>query len=135
MALPSISGQGIPEGMVIVVMADARKIYSSVTIQMTLSAMHDWHRSRGIDPDGLEWSRVQALGKQIALFEKQSGLHVSIATAGMTPDLVLLVLSHTYSLYKQDPTAFTMIYLRDEVAFILGFYGLLRRNEIIALLL
>ena len=88
----------------------------------------------------------QANCKQIALFEKQPGLHVSMSKAGMTPDLLLLVLAHVtvrhvtvrrfghpYSLHKQDPTAFTMIYLRDEVAFILGFYGLLRRSEIIAL--
>ena len=74
-----------------------------------------------------------ALGKQIALFGKQSGLHVSMPKAGMTPDGLLLLLSHTYSLQKQDPTAFSMIYLRDEVAFILGFYGLLRRSEIIVL--
>ena len=43
LALPSLPGQPIPEGMVILFMAHARKIYASVTIQMTLSAMHDWH--------------------------------------------------------------------------------------------
>lgn len=132
-ALPSLPGQPIPEGMVMLFMAHARKIYSGVTIQMTLSSMGDWHRSRGIDPDSLDWGRIKALSKQIALYEKQSGAYQAMPKAGMSPDLLKLILSHTHELHLQDATAFGMIYCRDEFAFILGFYGLLRRSEIIAL--
>ena len=65
----------------------------------------DWHGSRGVDPESLDWGRVQALGRQNALLEKQSGLHVSMLKAGTTPDLLLLILSHTSELHSQDPTA------------------------------
>ena len=50
----------------------------------------------------------------------------------MTPALLGLLLSHTHHFCQQGQTSACQVYVRDEIAFLMGFYGLLRRSEIIA---
>lgn len=54
--------------------------------------------------------------------------------AGVTPQLLHLLMIHLENLYVAEAGQLHRhIYLRDQVAFLLGYYGLLRRSEIIAL--
>ena len=104
-----------------------------MSIQLTLAAIADWHRSRGIDHSLLQWDNVKAVAKKIQQHDIQADLHQPLPKAGMTPALLGLLLSHTHHLCQQEQTSFCQVYLRDEIAFLMGFYGLLRRSEIIAL--
>ena len=53
--------------------------------------------------------------------------------AGMTPALLRTILAYTQQCFSQDQLGMYQLYLRDAVAMLLEFYGLLRRSNIISM--
>jgi len=106
--------------------------YKYNTITSTMSALVDWHKSKGIEYPAITCKRTKDLLATIKAEQGPEGLPAG--KQGLTKAMLKLLLVHLHRHSKQTPDM-AHIYLRDKCAFLLGFYGMLRRSEIASLAL
>ena len=106
--------------------------YKYNTIASTMSALVDWHKSKGIEYPAINSKRTKDLLATIKAEQGPAGLPAG--KQGLTKAMLKLLLVHLHRQSKKTPDM-SHIYLRDECAFLLGFYGMLRRSEIASLTL
>lgn len=104
--------------------------YKFNTINTSLSALADWHRSKGISADPVSCMAVKQLMQTVKTQQGPAGLPVG--KTGMTKAMLRLLIAYLNKQQQKDPEK-ADIYLRDICWVLVGFYGLLRRSEIIAL--
>lgn len=111
-------------------MAWASARYKASTIESTLSALKDWHKSKGADYSHLNSEPIKQLLSSIKVDQGPAGLPKG--KVGMTKPILRLLVK--YLAVQRDaagPTA-RWLYIRDLTWTLLGFYGMLRRSELIA---
>jgi integrase len=111
-------------------LAYAARKYKVSTIKATIDALAHWHTSKGASTLSVRNNRVTDLLKSISLQQGPSG--VPQGKQGMSKPLLRLLLGF---LAKEAATQPHMqdLYTRDAAWLVLGFFGMLRRSEIIAL--
>jgi integrase len=102
------------------------------TIKVTLASLVDWHKSKGAPFSSVALSNpsIKAILQSIAVMQGPSGQPVP--KQGMSTDAlraVLKAIDESASLHPHMSHLFT----RDKAWVLLGFFGLLRRSEIISL--
>jgi len=104
--------------------------YKPATIQTTLSALAEWHRSKGLDLHTLNSSVVGQLSQAIRVFQGPEG--VSSGKQGICKSLIIKCLETMRKLKTLQPHM-EDLFTRDAAWLVMGFFGLLRRSELIAL--
>lgn len=112
-------------------MAWACHRYKVSTIESTLSAIKDWHKSKGADYSHLRSDEIKNLLQSIRIEQGTEGLPQG--KVGMTKPMLRLLLKYLLILRKNADPGWAQLHLRDLVWILLGFYGMLRRSELIAL--
>jgi integrase len=106
--------------------------YKYNTIASTMSALVDWHKSKGIEYPAISCRSTKELLATVKAEQGPAGLPAG--KQGLSKAMLNLLLLHLRRQSKKTPTM-SEIYLRDQCAFLLGFYGMLRRSEIASLAL
>lgn len=106
--------------------------YKYNTIQSTMSALADWHKSKGIDHTAISSRTTQTLLATVKATQGPAGLPAG--KQGLTKPLLKLLITYLHNQAKANP-AMRELLLRDECLVLLGFYGMLRRSEKVALTL
>ena len=106
------------------------KEYNLILSMNTVSALIDWVFSKGAPRDSLTCSAVMRLLKTVKAEQGPAGL--PIGKTGMSKDLLGKLLTHVAVEAKNRPT-FAPLLFRDSAWLVLGFWGLLRRSELVAL--
>jgi integrase len=106
--------------------------YKITTIKLTLSALVDWHKSKGASPASVSSSHpeLKALLQAVAVQQGPQGLPVG--KVGMPKTVLRLLVGYLASRSTQQPRE-APLFTRDTLWLLLGFYGFLRRSEIIGL--
>ena len=128
--LPLEQGAHVPTEYVELFIAWATTKYKLNTIKATLNALVDWHKSKGLDQASIYNKRTQALLQTASIQQGPAGLPKG--KTGMPKAILnqlIVLLKHKAT---QNP-AMQALYIRDSAWLLLGFYGLFRRSEIIAL--
>jgi integrase len=121
---------GIRKGDVHLFLAHASAQYKYNTIASTVSALIDWHKDKGVEYTALACKDTKDLLKTI---KAEQGPHgIPNGKQGMTKEVLHLLLRHIRIQRNRDPHM-EALYLRDTCWLLLGFFGMLRRSEIIAL--
>lgn len=128
--LSRAKGEGVLPATVDLFMAWASSKYKVSTIKVTIASLVDWHKSKGIDHGFLQAPRVAELLRAIAANQGTEG--IPKGKTGMSKGLLRLLLAWLDQ-QKQITPNMAEIYARDETWLILGFFGLLRRSELIEL--
>lgn len=105
--------------------------YKASTIESTLSAIKDWHRSKGADYSHLCTNSIKDLLGAIKIQQGPEG--IPKGKVGMTKPILRLLVKYLAVKRQQADTQSKWLHLRDLTWLLLGFYGMLRRSEIIAL--
>lgn len=130
-ALPSVPGEGILPERVGLFISWATQHYACTTIKSTISALAHWHKSKHLDPAA--YVRTAANNELLKAMESSAGpLGLPNRKEGMSRDLLRLLISHMSHLERTEPDM-RDIYTRDKAWLLLGYFGMLRRSEIIAL--
>ena len=130
--LPTAPGAVVPDGLVQLFLAHARHHYSISSLELTLTALNNYHRSRGLQHTVYS-IEVQGMMQALKTAKSQQQDQPQ-PEAGITPQIFQLLFTHLQQLYSEEAqNMHGLIFLRDRVAFALGYYGLLRRSEIISL--
>lgn len=130
-ALPSRPGEGILPLRVELFISWAATKYAGSTIDATINALAHWHKSKGLDPSAyVRTAPVKELLKTVKAQQGPTG--IPTGKVGLSRDLLRLLLGYLSALANQD-TGMAAIYLRDQAWLALGYFGMLRRSEIIAL--
>lgn len=129
-ALPEGIDQGVDTETIQLFVSWAAGRYKYNTIQSTLSAVIDWHKSKGVSQAGISNKAVKELMQTIKAEQGPDGLPVG--KQGMPKPVLRLLLGYLQRLKEKHPEM-AELYLRDQVWLLLGFYGLLRRSELISL--
>ena len=106
--------------------------YKYSTIASTLSALVDWHKAKGIEYPTITCKSTKDLLATVKTAQGPAG--IPAGKQGLSKTMLRLLLVHLRRQSKHN-SEMSEIYLRDECAFLLGFYGMLRRSEIAALTL
>lgn len=104
--------------------------YKYNTILSTISALIDWHKSKGVAYEALRCRETKELLNTVQVQQGPSG--VPVGKTGLTRAMLRLLLRHLHNSRQQDQR-FSDLYLRDICWILLGYFGMLRRSEIIAL--
>ena len=104
--------------------------YKFNTINTTLSALADWHKSKGASTEPVNCVVVKQLMQTVKMQQGPSGMPVG--KTGMSKAMLRLLVAYLQKQQQKD-TGKSAIYLRDICWVLIGFYGLLRRSENIAL--
>ncbi|NBK22642.1 MAG: hypothetical protein EOM68_11500 [Spirochaetia bacterium] len=131
-ALPQGREGVIPTPRVELFIAAAASQYKVSTIRVTLSALADWHKSKGAPTDSVSMAHpsIKALMKSVATQQGPSGLPVG--KQGLSKPMLHLLLAHIAAQRQLQPTM-SQLHTRDIAWVLIGFFGLLRRSELIAL--
>lgn len=130
-ALPPHPVEGVVPARVELFIAWAASKYAYATIESTITALADWHRSKQLDPAiHVRTAAVKQLLKNVKNTQGPSA--IPTGKVGMSRDLLRLTLSHLGSLARSQPDMRT-IHQRDIAWLLVGYFGMLRRSEIIAL--
>jgi integrase len=113
-------------------LAHAATKYKVSTIKVTLAALVDWHKSKGAPHVSVSPANPSLKPLLQALQRTQGPAGLPSGKEGMSRDVLLMLLRYLWELRKTEPD-FSHLHLRDWVAVALGFFGLLRRSELIAL--
>lgn len=129
--LPPAYGVGPEPVHVHLFIAWAGKRYKISTIKSTMAALSNWCKSKGVDPKPcISNPQVKQL---IATTEAEQGpAGLPVGKAGMSKALLGLLWSHCAKEARGDPNR-AQLYCRDIAWLLLGFYGMLRRSELVAL--
>lgn len=129
-ALPAGKNRSIPTELVELFLGYAADKYKVSTIKSTLAALAHWHRSKGMDSSSIHNRSTSDLVAAIARQQGPSG--VPQGKTGMTKQLLRLLLCYLARKQTQE-SRMSQIYMRDAAWLVLGFYGMLRRSELLAL--
>jgi integrase len=129
-ALPSRPQETIPESWIELFVAWAGSRYKVSTIKVTLSALIEWHKSKCITPCTVSNPSINQLLGSIAAEQGPEGLPKG--KTGMSKSLLRVLLALLREKATSNPRL-AQIYQRDAAWLVLGYYGLLRRSELIAL--
>lgn len=130
--LPATSGAGIPLQWVRLFLVWAHRKYKPATVQLTLSALVDWHKSKELPATSVTDESVKKLQEQLT---RQAGAAGQpLPKRGMYRRLLTLCIKLLGDLMRGAGTEEERaIYWRDAAWLLLGFFGLFRRSELIAL--
>lgn len=127
----------LPEGNTGVTTADvhlflgwAMSRYKYNTISSTVSALIDWHKMKQIPYDALNCKATKELLNTIKCEQGPEGMPVG--KTGMSKPVLRLLLKHLHNRSATE-THMQPLFLRDSCWILLGFFGMLRRSELIAL--
>lgn len=112
--------------------AHAASRYKISTVRVTLSALVDWHKSKGAVSTSVSPSNPQIKQLLQAVKQQQGPEGLPKGKVGMSKQVLFLLLRHILQLQTSD-LQMSELYIRDWAIFALGFYGFLRRSELIAL--
>ena len=116
-------------------LAYAESRYKATTIESTLTALVSWHRSKGLLQAGQAIVRdqeVRSVLRRVKVAQGPAG--VPQGKAGMSKDVLRLLLAMLEDRCRSaSDHVFKPLYMRDSAFLLLGFFGLLRRSELIAL--
>jgi integrase len=121
---------GIRTGELHLFLSYASAKYKYNTIASTVSALIDWHKDKGVAYTALSCKRTKDLLNTIKAEQGPAGMPAG--KTGMTKAILHLLLKHIHTQRTTDPLM-RHLYLRDFCWVLLGFFGMLRRSEIIAL--
>ena len=130
LALPPGPQEHVPIMYIKLFMGWAAGIYKPATITTTISALADWHRSKGIEVHASSSKAITRLSQAIKLFQGAKG--VTVAKQGISKTLVIKCLETMRQLKHQHPHM-EDLFTRDASWIVMGFFGLMRRSELIAL--
>lgn len=128
--LPPKEGQGIDQCTLELFISWASTKYRYNTISSTMSALVDWHKSKGVAYPAITSKSTKDLLATVKTKQGPAGLPQG--KQGLTKPMLRLLLCHLHNQCKSQPDM-REIYLRDECAVLLGYYGMMRRSEIAAL--
>jgi integrase len=124
--------QGIDRATLHLFISWAASKYKYNTIQSTLSALADWHKSKGTDHPAISCKPTKTLLATVKNSQGPAGLPTG--KQGLTKPMLKLLLKYLHNQGSATPHMAELL-LRDECIVLLGFYGMLRRSEIIELTL
>lgn len=131
-ALPPDKEGAVKTELVMLFMAWASSRYKVSTIESTLSAIKDWHRSKGIQYDHLCTDSIKDLINSIKVQQGPDGLPVG--KVGLSRALLRLLIGYLRSMERTAVDSnMAKLYLRDLTWILLGYFGMMRRSEMIAL--
>lgn len=130
--------KGLPHGVhegphaeqVEMFIAWAASKYKISTIRLSIAALSDWCSSKGASKEAIKNPRVAQLLKTVAAEQGPEGLPVG--KEGMTMSQLGLVMAYISECMTTQPL-FMSLFLRDMAWLVLGFFGFLRRSELISL--
>ena len=128
--LPPGESEGVESCHYELFLAWAKDKYKYNTLLSTQTALVDWHKDKGIDTSAVNGKAARDLMKTIK--REQGEFGCPVGKTGMTVDLLKLLLASLEVSSLRD-THRRDLYTRDRAWLALGFFGLLRRSEIIAL--
>lgn len=122
----------IPEEHVELFIAHASSKYKLSTIKVTLAALVDWHRTKGAKHSSVSLANpnIRSLLQAVAVDQGPAGQPTP--KLGMSTDTLRAVLSAAESMQGQHPSM-APLFIRDAAFIYLGFFGMLRRSELISL--
>lgn len=130
--LPPGEGKSIDQPTLHLFISWAAAKYKYNTIQSTMSALVDWHKSKHADYTAITCETTKQLLATDKVTQGPAGL--PCGKQGLTKAMLHLLICYLHNQGKQQP-AMRDLFLRDECAVLLGYYGMLRRSEIAALTL
>ena len=132
-ALPAASGAVVPLQRVRLFLVWAHRKYKPATVQSTLAALIDWHKSKEVSADTVTHESIRQLSTQLARRVGAAGQPQG--KRGMSRQLLSLCIKLLGDLMRQaaQDTELCALYWRDAAWLLLGFFGLFRRSELIAL--
>jgi integrase len=129
-ALPTAPGEGMDTLLLKHFLVWAEDKYAPNTIQLTLSAISDWHRSKGL---------TLAIGDRIEVGALMKTLKVKLGLEGnakqkmgISMELFKMLLNKIMQMKAAD-MLHKGLYLRDQAFLVLLYFGFLRRSETLAL--
>ena len=128
--LPPGRGVGVPTSHVEMFIAWAATKYKFQTVRSTVDALADWCKSKSAPTDSIRCKSVSELMKTAQLESGPSGLPQG--KQGMSTALLEALVAHLGALKRAD-TTMAPLHTRDIAWLLLGFYGMLRRSELIGL--
>lgn len=110
--------------------AHAASKYKVSTIMVTICALVDWHKSKGAPADSVSPAlpEIKTLIKSVSTLQGPAGLPVG--KVGMPKSILRLTLAW---LASHTNLSLRPLHIRDAAWLVLGFFGLLRRSELVAL--
>ena len=131
-ALPADPRSIISTARVMLFVAWAGGKYKINTIKLTLSALAEWHKSKGASAESVNDRRVHEVVQALSVRQGPEGLPAG--KTGMSKALLITLIDVIGTLQEQSPRM-AALYDRDRAWLLLGFFGFLRRSEIVALCL
>lgn len=130
--LPPGEGQSVDRATLHLFISWAAAKYKYNTIQSTISALVDWHKSKGAAYPAISCKETKELLATVKATQGPAGLPAG--KQGLTKGILRLLICYLHNQQKSQP-AMKALLLRDECAILLGYYGMMRRSEIAALTL
>lgn len=122
---------GVPPKAIHLFLAWASSRYKVGTIESTLSALARWHQSKGVDHSHVYSPETRRL---LASIKREQGPEGQPQPkTGMSKPLLKLLMAHLGQHARANPGQESHLLYRDIAWLMVGFYGLLRRSEIVAL--
>jgi site-specific recombinase XerD len=128
--LPPKQEDQIPQKLVELFNSWANKKYKCSTIQTTLNALKAWHTSKQAGTDTVANPAITSL--MTAVKNEQGPAGLPKGKEGMSKALLRIVLALLVEKSKAD-AQFAPLYTRDYAWMVLGYFGFLRRSELIEL--
>lgn len=128
--LPCEDGVGLEPRLVQLFVAWASTRYKISTIKVTMSALIDWCKSKSVTSLAVTSKEVKDLLATVAREQGEAG--VPVGKTGMSKGSLAHLLTWCAQAARMD-TTFASLYFRDSCWLVLGFFGMLRRSELIAL--
>ncbi len=129
-ALPLAEGVGPEPRLIQLFLAWASSRYKISTIKSTLNALIDWAKSKGLPAEGVISPEIQRIVRSITREQGPEG--IPVGKLGMTKELLTLILAWISKRAGHQPSM-AALHHRDTCWMLIGFFGLLRRSELIAL--
>ena len=129
-ALPPARQDSIPTDLVDLFISWAAHKYKVSTIRSTLSALADWHHAKGLPTSTVHNIRTRDLLRTVAVEQGSDG--APKGKTGLSKTWLMMLLVYLRDLASAQPQQAALCH-RDRAWLALGFFGLLRRSELIAL--
>jgi integrase len=131
-ALPAGSQGVVSTDLVRLFIGYAASKYKVSTIRVTLAALVDWHKSKGADHASVSPAHPDIRPLLTTLENHAGPAGLPQGKQGMSRELLLLTLRHVHAMQSTD-RANAQLYLRDWNWLALGYFGMFRRSELVAL--
>jgi hypothetical protein len=104
--------------------------YKYATLESTISSLIHWHKEKGVPHTALSSPVTRQLLNTIKAEQGPAGMPTG--KVGMSRPMLRLLLKHIHDRRTTDAPLSTL-YLRDICWTLLGYFGMLRRSELIAM--